>query len=97
MKQLERMTQQTSHEVQAEQMKKGIAEAVGEMGREPKVVITGGRNEKGILNSVEMFSLTSGTWTPLKQMKECRQEASSVVHNDHIFVSGGYAGGTNWL
>ena len=29
MKQLERMTQQTSHEVQAEQMKKRIAEAAG--------------------------------------------------------------------
>ena len=30
-------------------------------------------------------------------MKECRQGASSVVHNDHIFISGGYAGGFNWL
>ena len=57
MKQLERMTQQTSHEVQAEQMKKEIAEAVGEVEREPKVVIAGGRSEKVELNSVEMFSL----------------------------------------
>ena len=97
MKQLERMTQRTSHEVQAEQMKKGIAEAVGEMEREPKVVIAGGRNKKGALNSVKMFSFTSGTWTPLKQMKVCRQEGSLVVYNDHIFASGGYAGGTNWL
>ena len=97
MKQLERITQQTSHEVQAEQMKKGIAEAVGGMGREPKVVIAGGTNESGALNSVEMFSLTNGTWTPLKQMKECRQGASSVVHNDHIFISGGRAGSFNWL
>ncbi len=40
-KQLERMTQQTSHEVQAEQLKKGIAEADG-MDREPKVVVAGG-------------------------------------------------------
>ena len=97
MKQLERMTQQTSHEIQAEQMKKGVAEAVGGMKRESKVVIAGGKNKKGELNSVEMFSLTSGTWTPLKQMKVCRQESSSVVHNNHIFISGGYAGGFNWL
>ena len=97
LKQLERMTGQTSHEVQAEQMKKGIAEAVGGMEREPKIVIAGGGNEKGALNSVEIFSLTNGTWTPLKQMKECREGASSVVHNNHIFISGGYAGNFNWL
>ena len=44
-----------------------------------------------------MFSLTNGTWTPLKQMKECRQGASSVVHNNHIFISGGNAGDLNWI
>ena len=92
MKQLERMTQQKSHEVQAEQMKKGVAEAVGAMERKPKIVTVGGRNEKEILNSVEMFSLTNRTWTSLKQMKECRRAASSVVHKNHIFVSGGYGG-----
>ena len=96
MKQLERMTQQTSHEVQAEQMKKEIAEAVGGMEQKPNVVIAGGLNEKGVLNSVEMFNLTNGTWTPLKQMREYRRAPSSVVHNDHIFVSGGYSG-MNWL
>ena len=96
MKQLERMTQQTSHEILAEKMKKGIAEAVDSIEREPKVVIAGGRNKKNVLNSVEMFSLTNGTWTPLKQMKKCRRGASSVVHNNHIFVSGGWAGGFNW-
>ena len=96
MKRLERMTQQTSHEIHAERMKKRIAEAVGGTEREPKVVIAGGGNKKGALNSVEMFSLTNGTWTPLKQMKVCRQEASSVVHNNHIFISGGYAGGIRW-
>ena len=73
-KQLERMTQQIMHEVQAEKMKKGIAEAVTGMERELKLVIAGGRSEKVSLNSVEMFSLTNGTWTPLKQMKECRGE-----------------------
>jgi hypothetical protein len=86
-KQLERMTQQTSHEVQAEEMKKDIAE--GGMDREPKVLIAGGSNGRENLNSVEMFSLLNVTWTPLKPMKESRQRASSVVHNNHIFVMGG--------
>ena len=97
MKQLERMTQQITHEAQAEKMKKGIAEAVSGMERQPKVVIAGGSSEKDVLNSVEMFSLTNGTWTPLKQMKECRRGASAVVHNDHIFVTGGQAGHGNYL
>ena len=87
MKQLERMTQQTSHEVQAEEMKKDIAE--GGMDREPKVLIAGGLNGRENLNSVEMFSLSNATWTPLKPMKEGRQGASSVVHNNQVFVMGG--------
>ena len=90
-KQLERMTQQTSHEVQAEEMKKDIAE--GGMDREPKVLIAGGWNGRENLNSVEMFSLLNATWTPLKPMKESRQEASSVVWNNQIFVMGGYGNG----
>ena len=89
MKQLERMTQQTSHEVQAEEMKKGIAEAVGGMDRETKVVIAGGRNKEKKLNSVEIFSLRTRTWTQLQPMKECRSEASSVVYNNQIVVTGG--------
>ena len=96
MEQLERMTQQTSHQVQAEKMKKGIAEASGGMERGPKVVVAGGRSKKWELNSVEMFSLTNGNWTQLKPMNESRVGASSVVHNDHIFVSGGYTGDENW-
>ncbi|CAB4037719.1 RING finger 151-like [Paramuricea clavata] len=88
MKQLERITQQMSHEVQAEGMKKGIAEADG-MEREPKVVIAGGANPKA-LNSVEMFSLLTRTWTPLQQMKEGHEGASSVVYNNQLFVVGGY-------
>ena len=45
MKQLERMTQQTSHEVQAEQMRKDIAE--GGMDRVPKVAISVGKKFSG--------------------------------------------------
>ena len=89
-KQLERMTQQASHEVEAEQeeMKKGIADA-DEMDREPKVVVAGGYNRGGNLNSVEMFSLSTRTWTPLQPMKECRSRASSVVYNNQVVVTGG--------
>jgi hypothetical protein len=84
-KQLERMTQQMSHEVQAEEMKKGIAEA-DKMDREPNVVIAGG----SYLNSVEMFSLLTRTWTLLQPMKEVHEGASSVVCNNQLFVMGGY-------
>ena len=84
MKQLERMKQQTSNEVQAEEMKKGIAEGGG-FNKEPKVVVAGGAG----LNSVEMFSLATKTWTPIQRMKERRAESSSVVWNDQILVSGG--------
>jgi hypothetical protein len=89
MKQLERITQQTSHEVQAKEMKKGVAEAADGVDREPKIVVAGGGNGSAKLNSVEMFSLSNGTWTPLQPMRECREGASSVVHNNQIFVSGG--------
>ncbi|CAB4013893.1 E3 ubiquitin- ligase NRDP1 [Paramuricea clavata] len=86
-KQLERMTQQTLHEIQAEEMKKAIAE--GGMDREPKVLIAGGWNGRENLNSVEMFSLSNTTWTPLQSMKESRNRAYSVVHNNQVFVMGG--------
>ncbi len=89
-KQLKTMTQKTSHEVQDEQeeMKKGIAEA-DEMHTEPKVVIAGGYNKGRTLNSVEMFSLSTQTWTPLQPMRECRSGASSVVYNNQVIVTGG--------
>ena len=88
MKQLERMKQQISHEVQAEEMKKGIAEGGGTE-REEKVIVAGGYGDKGKLNSVEMFSLATGTWTQLQPMRECRCGASSVVWNNELFVIGG--------
>jgi hypothetical protein len=83
------MTQQTSHEVQAEEMKKDIAE--GGMDKEPKVLVAGGWNGSEHLNSVEMFNLLNlTTWTPLQPMTESRTRASSVVYNNQIFVIGGH-------
>ena len=88
MKQLGRTVQHTLHEAQAEEMKKGIAE--GGNDTEPKVVLAGGEGGEGDLNSVEMFSLATGTWTPLQPMREEREGLSSVVYNKQLFVIGGW-------
>ena len=85
MNQLQRMTQQISHEDQAEQMKKGIAEGGGTDREEEKVVVAGGDK----LNSVEMFSLAIRSWTPLQPMRKVHSQPSSVVWNNQILVSGG--------
>ena len=92
-KQLERITQQILHDVQAKPRKKGIAEAGG-IDREREVVIAGGENVDGDLNSVEMFNLLTGTWTLLQPMKEHREGASLVVYNNQLFVMGGWCNKT---
>ena len=85
MKQLERMTQQTSHEVQAEEMKKEIAEG-GQEDREPMVIVAGGwRRGRGRVNSVEMFNLATRSWTQLQPMRENREGP----YNNQVFVIGG--------
>ena len=68
--------------------KKGIAEA-DEVYGQPKVIIAGGENGSGKLKSVEMFSLSTRTWTPLQPMTESRVGASSVVYNHDFIVCGG--------
>ena len=68
--------------------KKGIAEA-DEVDGEPEVIIAGGKNGSGELNSVEMFSLSTRTWTPLQPMRESRVGASSAVYNHDVIVCGG--------
>ena len=85
---------QTLPEVQAEQMRKGIAEAGGKE-REPKVLVTGGFNKSRRLNSVEMFNSSKGTWTRLQPLRECRDALSSIVHDTKVFAIGGYAGGAS--
>ena len=87
-KQLERMSQQISREVQDEHMKKEIAEAVGKK-RETMVVVAGGSNRQN-LNSVEMFSPATLTWSLLQPMKEGRQLSSSVIYNNQLLVTGGF-------
>ena len=88
LKQLEIMIQQTSPEVDSEEMKKEIAEG-GEENRKPMVIVAGGWNKEGKLNSVEMFSLENRTWTQIQPMREHRQGLSSFVYNNQVFVIGG--------
>ena len=49
------------------------------------------------LNSAEVFDKTSNSWIPLKHMKTCRAESSSVVYNGQVFVTGGTSNGENIL
>ena len=88
-KQLERMTHETLHAMQSEQLKKGIAGADG-MDRELKIVVAGGEYRER-LRSVEIFSLVTGTWMLLQPMAERRHGASSVVYQNTFFIVGGYA------
>ena len=49
------------------------------------------------LSSAEVFDKTSNSWIPLKPMKTCRAQSSSVVYNGHVFVTGGTSDGENIL
>jgi hypothetical protein len=69
-------------------MKKEIAKPDG-MSREPKVVIAGGENPAP-LTSVEIFSQSNGTRTPLQPMRDSHNGASSVVYNNQVIVVGGW-------
>ena len=90
-KQLEVMTQHASHQVQSEQeeMKKDIAEA-DVLNIELMVVVAGGEDRCGELNSVEMFSLSTQTWTPLQPMKERRSGVSLIFYNNQVVAMGGH-------
>ena len=80
---------QTLPNVQAEQVRKRIAEAGG-IERELKIVIAGGESKSGHLNSVEMFKLSNVTWAPLQPSRERHYASSSFVHNNQVFLIGGY-------
>ena len=88
-KQLGKITQ-TLSDVQAEQMRNEISGA-GRMKRESIVVVAGGENESGRLNTVETFSPVNKVWKAVQPMKECRSGASVVVYNKKLLVNGGYA------
>ena len=61
------------------------------------VVAGGYGNDRKPLSSAEVFDKTSNSWIPLKPMKTCRAESSSVVYNGQVFVTGGTSDGKNIL
>ncbi|CAB4037379.1 E3 ubiquitin- ligase NRDP1 [Paramuricea clavata] len=50
-----------------------------------EIVVAGG----SFCKSVEVFDMATKTWRPLSEMNECRDEASSVLYQGHMFVTGG--------
>ena len=61
-------------------------------------LVAGGYGNDGKpLSSAEVFDKTSNSWIPLKPMKMCRGESSSVVYNGQVFVTGGTSDGKNIL
>ena len=89
-KQLEKLTLQTSDKIQSEQMKRGFMNA-DEADKDLRAIVAGGWNTRGKLNSVEMFNLATGTWTQLQPMEEQREGASSVIYNNQLFIIGGWS------
>lgn len=56
------------------------------------IIIAGGEEGKSYKNSVETFSWSSKSWSPLKPMLKRRSEASSFVYENHMLVTGGWTG-----
>ena len=56
------------------------------------IVIVGGRDGTSDLNSAEMFSCSTRTWTSLPPMKQRRSGPSSFVYKSQLVVSGGRSG-----
>jgi N-acetylneuraminic acid mutarotase len=56
--------------------------------------VAGGYGKEGKpLNSVEIFDKTTNSWIELKPMNKSRADASSVVCNDQVLVTGGSSDG----
>ena len=62
--------------------------------QEGKILALGGMSsENRSLNSVEMYSSISQSWTRLASMTECRASATAHCYNDQIIVTAGH---NNW-
>ena len=58
--------------------------------------VAGGYGEEGKpLNSVEIFDKTTNSWIELKPMNKSRADASSVIYNGQVLVTGGTSDGKN--
>ena len=59
---------------------------------EQAYVVAGGYgSQKNLLNSVEIFDKTTNSWIEAHPMKKSRADASSVVYNGQVLVTGGTA------
>ena len=56
------------------------------------IIIAGGVNRKGDINSVEIFSWSQKTWTLIKPMSTAHTRASAVTYQGEVLISGGYDG-----
>ena len=61
--------------------------------QENNIIVLGGMNSDDSLNSVEMYSSISQSWTQLAPMTECRASATAHYYNDQIIVTAGH---DNW-
>jgi hypothetical protein len=61
-------------------------------------VVAGGFGKEGKpLNYAEIFDKITNSWIELKPMKKCRTDASSVVYNGQVLVTGGTSDNNNIL
>ncbi|XP_046855494.1 influenza virus NS1A-binding protein homolog A-like [Xenia sp. Carnegie-2017] len=56
------------------------------------IIVCGGENKNGSLESVESFNIIENTWKEEKNMTEKRGGAAAFVHDGNIFVTGGSNG-----
>ena len=61
--------------------------------QENSIVVLGGMGRNKSLDSVEMYSTISQSWTRLAPMNECRASATAHCYNDQIMITGGH---DNW-
>ena len=57
-----------------------------------QIFVCGGRNDSGVLNSVEKYSIETDTWQFVSPMNFCRHSFSIVTLGKHLFVIGGDSG-----
>ncbi|CAB4041098.1 E3 ubiquitin- ligase NRDP1 [Paramuricea clavata] len=71
-------------------------QATQEDSKEYGYVVAGGYDQSDQpKNSVEVFDKTTNSWIKMKPMKKQRANASSVVYNGHVLVTGGISDGNH--